>query len=295
MPRIQHLAFGSLVVSLIVLAVKYYAYALTGSVALYSDALESVINVATAGATVIAISISAHPPDANHPYGHHKAEYLSAVIEGVLIVLAALGIFRAAYFGFLNPKSIDAPVIGLVMTSGATMINAAWSWVLIREGRRHRSPALIADGQHLVTDVVTSAGVAIGVVFVVVTKWAVLDSALAALVALHVLWTGWAVTKESVAGLMDEALPEATLLRIRQLISAAAEGAIEVHDLRTRQAGRMTFIEFHLVVPGAMSVAEAHDICDRLERILRAEVKDALITIHVEPDSKAKHRGILVA
>lgn len=294
MNRIQKLAIGSIFVGAIVFALKYVAYYLTGSIALYSDALESIINVVTAVAAFMAVRVSAAPADANHPYGHHKVEYFSAVLEGVLIIVAALMILREAYFGFFSPKLIDAPALGLAVNAGATVINAFWSWMLIRQGRRLRSPAIVADGRHLLTDVVTSAGVLIGLLFVPLTGWLWLDSVLAAFVALNILWSGWSLMKESIGGLMDEALPEATLSRVREIISCNAEGAIEAHDLRTRHAGRMTFIDFHLVVPGTMSVTDAHDICDRLEQALKEHVEDALITIHVEPDNKAKHAGIVV-
>lgn len=289
-----NLALGSIAVGLAVLGLKYAAYHLTGSVALYSDALESIINVATAVATYVALRVAAQPPDANHPYGHHKAEYISAVVEGVLVIVAALAIFREAYIGFLEPAPLEAPGIGLLVNGAGTVLNAVWGLILVRAGRRRRSPALAADGRHLLTDVVTSLGVLLGVGLAALTGWAVLDPALAALVGLHVLWVGWRVSRDSLGGLMDEAAPARELGRIRELISANAEGAIEAHDLRTRHAGRRTFIDFHLVVAGSMSVSQAHDICDRLERAIRTEVEDALITIHVEPEDKAKHSGIVV-
>lgn len=294
MSRIQKLAIGSIFVGAAVFALKYAAYYLTGSIALYSDALESTINMVTAVAAFMAVRVSAAPADANHPYGHHKVEYFSAVLEGVLIIVAALMILREAYFGFFTPRMIDAPALGLAINAAATVINAFWSWRLIREGRRLRSPAIVADGRHLFTDVVTSVGVLIGLLLVPVTGWVWLDSVLAAFVAVNILWSGWGLMKESIGGLMDEALPEATLSRVREIISINATGAIEAHDLRTRHAGKMTFIDFHLVVPGAMSVTDAHDICDRLERALKDDIEDALITIHVEPDNKAKHAGIVV-
>jgi cation diffusion facilitator family transporter len=294
MDKIQKLAIGSIFVGSVVLVLKYAAYYMTGSIALYSDALESVINVVTAVAAFMAVRLSAAPADANHPYGHHKVEYFSAVLEGVLIIVAALAILREAYFGFLSPKALDAPLEGLAVNALAGFINAGWSWVLIREGRRLRSPALTADGRHLLTDVVTSVGVLAGLLLVPLTGWHWLDPALAALVAFNIIWAGWDLMKESIGGLMDEALPDATLSRVREAIAVNAEGAIEAHDLRTRHAGRMTFIDFHLVVPGAMSVTDAHNICDRLEQALKREVEDALITIHVEPDDKAKHAGIVV-
>jgi cation diffusion facilitator family transporter len=294
MDKIHKLAIGSIFVGTVVFVLKYAAYYITGSIALYSDALESIINVVTAVAAFLAVRLSAAPADANHPYGHHKVEYFSAVLEGVLIIVAALAILREAYVGFLSPKAMDAPMQGLAINAVAGMINAVWSWALIRYGRRLRSPALVADGRHLFTDVVTSAVVILGLLLVPLTGWAWLDSALAAMVAVNIIWSGWGLIKESVGGLMDEALPETTLIRVREIIALNAEGAIEAHDLRTRHAGRMTFIDFHLVVPGAMSVTDAHDICDRLERALKADVEDALITIHVEPDNKAKHSGIVV-
>ncbi len=294
MTRVRTLAAGSIAVGLIVLALKYVAYHLTGSVALLSDAIESIVNVATAIAALLAINFAAQPADANHPYGHHKAEYISAVIEGVLIVIAAIAILREAWLAYHTPRMVDAPWLGLAVNGGASVINAVWCYILISQGRKHRSPALVADGRHLFTDVVSSFGVLAGVALAALTGLSVLDPILAALVAVNILWAGWRLMKESVGGLLDEALPDADLSRIRSVIAANADGAIEAHDLRTRQAGRMTFVDFHLVVKGQMSVTEAHDICDRLERAIKAEVQDALISIHVEPDDKAKHSGIVV-
>ena len=294
MARIQTLAAGSIAVGLLVLGLKYAAYRMTGSIALFSDAMESIINVVTAIAALLAVRTSAKPADSNHPYGHHKVEYFAAVLEGVLIVVAALLILRESWFGLLAPKPLDQPWQGLAVNAIAGGINGLWCALLIRHGRRYRSPALIADGRHLLTDVLTSAGVLAGVGLVALTGWAVLDPALAALVALNILWSGWHMLKESVGGLMDEAPPPDMVSRIRELISASAEGAIEAHDLRTRQAGRRIFIDFHLVVPGSMTVARAHEICDRIENAVRSDIGDTLITIHVEPEEKAKHSGIVV-
>ena len=291
MDRTLKLALGSIAVGVLVLSLKYLAYRLTGSIALYSDALESIINVATAIAAFLAVRLSAVPPDANHPYGHHKAEYLSAVVEGVLIVVAALTILREAYYGFVAPKPLDAPFEGLMVNAAASAINAMWCSILFRYGRRWRSPALVAEGRHLWTDVVTSGLVLVGVGLVAVTGWLQLDPALAALIAVNILWSGWKLMRESIGGLMDEAAPQETLARVRELISGHAAGALEAHDLRTRHAGRVTFIDFHLVVPGTMSVAESHALCDRIEAALRTDIEDAVITIHVEPEEKAKHPG----
>lgn len=290
----QKLALGSVAVAVVVLGVKFYAWQMTGSIALLSDALESIINVATALAAVWALHVSLQPADARHPYGHTKAEYLSAVVEGVLIVGAAFAILREATLAFLDPRPIGTPLLGLAVGAVGSVVNAGWALVLDRQGRRQRSPALLADGRHLRTDVVTSAGVLVGVGLVVLTGQLVLDAAIAALVALHVLWNGWGLMAESVNGLLDEGLPDEDLVRLKALIAANAEGAIEAHDLKTRCAGKLTFIEFHLVVTGDMTVTGAHDICDRLERVLKAEVPDASVTIHVEPEDKRKHQGIVV-
>jgi cation diffusion facilitator family transporter len=294
MTKTVSLAVGSLVVGIVVLGLKALAYWMTGSIALYSDALESTVNVATAIAALLAVRLAAQPADANHPYGHHKAEYFSAVIEGAMIVIAAVLILDQAYRGILAPRRLDAPLEGLLVNGLASVVNGGWCYVLLTQGRRLRSPALVADGRHLLSDVVSSIGVTFGVLLAIVTGIAVLDPLLAALVAVNILWSGWQVMKESTSGLMDEAVSAGTLERIRTAISAHATGAIEAHDLRTRLAGRATFIDFHLVVPALMTVSDAHDICDRIEGVLKDEVEGALVTIHVEPETKAKHAGIVI-
>ncbi|HTJ57942.1 MAG TPA: cation diffusion facilitator family transporter [Devosiaceae bacterium] len=293
-PIAARLALISLAIAIIVLALKAVAAWLTGSVALYSDALESVVNVVTAIVALVAVRLSARPADATLPYGYYKAEYFSAVIIGVFIALAAALIFYEAYGAFVSPRDFTIQPAAIAVSVVATAINAAWAFRLIQQGRREKSPALESDGKHLFTDVLSTIGVLVGVVLAAATGIHQLDPILAALVALNVLWSGWQVLRESVVGLMDVAVDPKHLAKIRELISTNAEGAIEAHDIRTRQAGRMTFIEFHLVVPGTMSVGEAHEICDRIEAKLREAVDEATITIHVEPEEKAKHSGIVV-
>lgn len=288
------IAVGSIFVGLIVLGLKTLAWYLTGSVALLSDALESIVNVATAVAALVAISVAQRPADQSHPYGHHKAEFLSAVLEGVLIIVAALLILREAWHAFQNPREIQAVGMGMAINASAGVLNAIWCSILIRQGRRLRSPALVADGKHLLTDVVSSGGVLLGVGLAVATGWSILDPALAMLVGVNILWSGWKVMASSVSGLLDEAVPEKTLVTIRDIISDKASGALEAHDLRTRHAGAVTFIDFHLVVDGQTTVSDAHDICDWVEASLKAKLPDAQITIHVEPEHKAKHSGVLV-
>lgn len=292
--KTMKIAWGSLFVGILVLGIKALAWWMTDSVALYSDAMESIVNVATAIAALMAIRVAAQPADATHPYGHHKAEYFSAVLEGVMIVIAALLILHEAWQSFANPRPLDAPLSGLAVNLVASVINGVWCWILLRTARTERSPALAADGKHLLSDVVSSVGVTFGVLIAIMTGLPWIDPAMAALVALNILWSGWHVIAASLSGLLDESLPEDILVELREVISDQAEGAVEAHDLRTRQAGTATFIEFHLVVDGAMSVDDAHVICDRIEAGLLERVPDCVVTIHVEPEYKAKHSGIVV-
>jgi cation diffusion facilitator family transporter len=292
--KLKLAALVSIAVAAIVMGLKYLAYWRTGSAALYSDALESIVNLVTAGVALYAIHIAFQPADRQHQFGHHKAEYFSAVIEGVLIVVAALLILHEAYDAFVKPRILNDLTAGLGLNAVATGINAGWCAFLLRWGRRQRSPALIADGWHLLTDVFTSIGVLVGLGLATVTGWQFLDPLLAALVALNILWAGWRLVRESVSGLMDEAVTAEVARSIRAVIAANAEGAIEAHDVKTRTAGRVTFIEFHLVVPGDMTVATSHQICNRLEAALIEAVQGAEVLIHVEPEEEAKQTGVPV-
>ena len=296
-PAVNHgerIAAGSIAIGCLVLALKAAAWWITGSAALYSDALESIVNVAASLIALGALHFAAIPADANHPYGHDKAEFFAAVIEGVLIVIAALSIFGHAWETWQHLHPIAQPVEGLALNAVATVLNGGWSALLIRTGKRLRSPALLADGRHLLADVVTSVGVAIGVGLVVLTGYLVLDPILAAATGVYVLWSGTAMIWMSVGGLMDAAPQPAVVNRIRELVAESAVGAIEAHDLRMRHAGKVTFLEFHLVVPGPMTVAESHAICDHIEEVLRADMQHLVITIHVEPEEKAKQHGVPV-
>jgi cation diffusion facilitator family transporter len=290
----QRMALISIAVALVVMGLKYAAYHVTGSIALYSDALESIVNVITAFVAWYAISLSFKPEDSDHPFGHHKAEYFSAVVEGVLIVVAALLIAHQAWSAWSKPPVFEQTNTGLAVNAVATVINAIWAALLMRAGRAFKSPALLADGKHIWTDVLTSAGVLIGLVLAIATGKLWLDPVMAVLVALNILWQGWLVINFSVQGLMDHAVEPQEEARIRSIIGENAQGAIEVHDLKTRAAARATFIEFHLVVPEKMTVKQAHDICDRIEDAVKASVPHSRVTIHVEPEGEAQHTGVLV-
>ncbi|MGE0802524.1 MAG: cation diffusion facilitator family transporter [Lautropia sp.] len=281
-------AVATIAIGVAVLALKLAAARLTGSVALWSDALESIVNVVAAAGTLIAIRVAARPPDASHMFGHGKAEYLSAVAEGVLIVVAAIAILQEAWTGLAHPRRLEAPASGLLLNAAASLLNGVWAATLLRAGRRLRSPALSADGRHLLTDVATSAGVLAGVWLAAATGIPWLDPALAAAVGVYVIWAGWRVVSHSIGGLMDAAPDETTLTRLRATIAAtiAAEPAFGYHGLRARTAGRVTFIEFVLSVPGALPVATAHRCCDALEAALGRELPGARVVIHVEPASR---------
>jgi cation diffusion facilitator family transporter len=292
MSQTLKLAWGTLAVSFVVLAMKAGAYWLTGSVALYSDALETVINVVAAVGALIALWFSAQPADANHPYGHQKAEYLSAVVEGALVLATALAIGREAWVGLQNPKAPDAPFLGIGLNAAAGVINLIWALLLIRRGSFWKSPALVAGGRHIMTDVWTTGAVLIGFALVPLTGYLWIDPAVAALVGLNILWTGYRMLRESVGGLMDEVADPDAVDALRRIIACNADGALEAHDVRTRRSGSVTFVEFHLVVPGRMAVEDSHVICDRIEYALRQKLGDAVINIHVEPEAKAKHVGV---
>ncbi|NLR96774.1 cation transporter [Rhizobium sp. P38BS-XIX] len=290
---IRRLALWGIPLSLGVLGLKMLAWWLTGSVALLSDALESLTNVVAAFIAFFVIRYAQKPADHDHPFGHHKAEYLSAVTEGVMIVVAALMIVQEAVGHLGNPQPIQAPVLGLAINFVAGVVNAVWAVTLIRAGRAYRSPALTADGQHIMSDVYTSVGVLIGLLLAIGSGYPIFDPVLAILVAINILYQGWKVISHSIDGLMDKAVPPEEETVIKDAIAKNAEGSLGVHDLKTRRAGAVTFVDFHMVVPAAMPVRDAHRICDRLEDAIRAIHAGSEITIHVEPEGEKAH-GIRV-
>ncbi len=291
MDRTTRIATASIGVGLLVLALKGAAWLITGSAAFYSDALETVVNVAASTIALAALRAAPRPADVNHPYGHDKFEFLAAVVEGVLIVVAAVSILQHAWHSWWHPHVLDAPALGVAASLAATAANAGWAAVLFRAARQARSPALAGDARHLVGDVVTSFGVVAGVGLVLATGVLRLDAAVGAATAIYVLWSGVHLIGKSVGGLMDMAPSDDTVARIERVLVAQGGGAIEAHDIRTRQAGRSTFVQFHLVVPGEMRVDQAHEICDRMEAALREDMEHLLVSIHVEPEHKAKHAG----
>ncbi|MGP4804738.1 cation diffusion facilitator family transporter [Agrobacterium cavarae] len=286
---VRKLAFWGIPFSFLVLGLKLSAWWVTGSVALLSDGLESTVNVVAAFIAYFVIRYAQKPADDDHQFGHHKAEYLSAVVEGVLIVVAALLIVKEAWGGLFEPRLPEAPVLGLAINAFAGGLNAVWATILIRVGRKQASPALTADGHHIMSDVVTSIGVLIGLVLAIVTGYAILDPLLAILVAINILIQGSKVILHSLSGLMDKAVEPEEDEAIKKAIAENSAGVLNVHDLKTRRAGSAAFIDFHVVVPASMSVGAAHEICDRLEDAIRGVIPGATLAIHVEPESEQAH------
>ncbi|NOD76719.1 MULTISPECIES: cation diffusion facilitator family transporter [unclassified Ruegeria] len=288
----QKIALWSIPISIAVLALKLLAWWLTGSVALLSDAMESTVNVVAALLAYFAVRIANIPPDENHPFGHKKAEYLSAVAEGVLIVLAAILIIREAVMALPNPHLEDAPVLGIAVNVIATGVNGAWAYLLLKTGRHEGSPALEASARHIFTDVMTSVGVIAGLILALATGWLILDPILAILVALNILWEGWKVIRSSVDGLMDVTLSDHDLQTVSNAIEANLGAALEYHDLKGRRSANVIFVEFHLVVDGTMPVSAAHDICNDIEEELDRLYPGSVFVIHLEPDDELKGDGV---
>ena len=284
----ERAARWAVAVGLLVFAGKLFAAWRTSSLTLLSDALESVVNVAAAAMAAGALRYAARPADANHPFGHAKAEYLSAGFEGALVALAAVGIAWQAIVRFGHEPRLPELGVGLAISAAATAANLFLALHLGREGRRLRSPALQADALHLRSDVWTSVGAYAGFGLAWWTRRWELDALVALAVAVHILVAGLRALRASLGGLMDEGVSEAEREAIARRIEREGPPVLEHHDLRTRKAGPDLFVEFHLVVEGGTSVSAAHEICDRLEAALRELHAGARVTIHVEPEGEAR-------
>jgi cation diffusion facilitator family transporter len=267
----------------LVFGIKLAGYALTGSVGILSDALESTVNIAAAIISAWVVGVAARPPDETHPYGHDKAEYLSSVLEGFLIGVAAVLIIGAARERIIEPQTIRQPVPGLLVTGLASAVNFWLGRYLVSTGKRAGSIALEADGRHVLADVITSVGVLAGVTLSAITGLTWLDPAIAILVALNVLWTAFGLMRRSVGGLMDAALELRDLEALMEVLEQFKQRYIEIHDLRTRSSGPRQFIDFHLILPGRTTVLDAHDLCDEIENAIQTALPNASVTIHVEP------------
>jgi cation diffusion facilitator family transporter len=274
----------SIVAALSTIALKTAAFALTGSVGLLSDAMESVVNLVAAVVALVALTIAARPADEQHQYGHSKAEYFSAGAEGLMILVAAAAIIASATSRLIHPRPLTQVGVGVAVSVVAAAVNGAVAYVLLRAGRRHRSITLTADGRHLLTDVWTSVGVVFGVTAVALTGWHRLDPLVALGVGVNIVVSGWRLVRHSVGGLMDSALPPDDHAAIEVVLRGyrQAEG-IQFHALRTREAGARRFVSVHVLVPGSWTVQAGHDLLERLEADLRVALGGAQVFTHLEP------------
>jgi len=276
-------AWLSIAAALVTIGLKTLAWYLTGSVGLLADAAESLVNLVAAIMALVALTVAMKPADKNHHFGHSKAEYFSAAIEGLMIFVAAAFILFSSINRFFNPQDLENVGIGLAVSIVAAVVNGVVGIVLIRAGKKHRSITLTADGKHLMTDVWTSAGVVVGVLLVVLTGWAQLDAIVAFAVGVNILVTGWQLITQSTAGFMDVSLPKADNDRIRAILDTFRSDEIEFHAIRTREAGRRRFMTVHVLVPGTWTVQQGHDLTEDIGEALRAAYPELQIICHVEP------------
>jgi cation diffusion facilitator family transporter len=276
-------AFLSIGAALVTIVLKAGAYLVTDSVGLLSDAIESLINLAAALMAVWALTLASRPPDAEHAYGHAKAEYFASAVEGLLVLIAAAGIGWAAWNRLLHLRAIEQVWLGLSISLVAAAVNGAVALTLLRAGRRLRSITLIADAHHLLTDVWTSAGVVVGVVLVQLTGWLILDPLVALLVAANIVWTGVGLLRDTAAGVLDTALPPADQARIAAVLAPYQAEGITFHALRTRSAGQRRFVSLHILVPGVWTIQHGHALAEQIERAIVAALPKTTVFTHLEP------------
>ncbi len=288
-------AWLSIAAAIATIGLKFTAYLLTGSVGLLSDAAESVVNLVAAIVALIALRVAAQPADAEHHFGHAKAEYFSAVVEGIMIFVAAIFIIYSAVQRFLDPQPIENVGIGLGVSVFASVINGLVAWKLINVGREERSITLTADGKHLLTDVWTSVGVVLGVMLVALTGWLRLDPIIAFLVGLNIIWTGYHLISQSVDGLMDRAFPTEDADAVVATLEEFATSEVHFHGVRTREAGHQRFISMHMLVPGDWSVQRGHDLAEQVEARLGERFEHVDVDVHIEPsdDPRSFEAGLV--
>jgi len=292
MNPVRRVALLSIATSVGTIVLKFGAYFLTGSVSLWSDALESLVNLAAGLVALGALTLAAQPADDRHAYGHDKAEYFSSGVEGALIVVAAVAIIASAVQRLVAPVPLEHLGPGILIAIVAGAMNLITSRIMMKVARQHDSITIEADAKHLMTDVWTSVGILIGLAIVMVMpQWAILDPLMAIAVAIHIVVVGIDLLRRSADGLMDAALPAHEVARAESLIRAELPSGASFHALRTRKAGARRFVEFHLLVPGTTTVTDSHELCDRIEAALTAHLPKSHVTIHVEPrETQAPHQ-----
>jgi cation diffusion facilitator family transporter len=287
-------AWLSIAAAIATIGLKLVAYFLTGSVGLFSDAIESFVNLFGALMALWMLTLASRGADRKHPYGHSKAEYFSSGAEGGLIILAAASIAYTAVERLLHPRPLEQVGIGLGVSVLASAINFLVAKILLNAGKRHNSITLEADAHHLMTDVWTSAGVLGGVGAVALTGWTWLDPIVAIAVSANIVWTGVSLVRRSIDGLMDVVLPPVEQETVEKVMNKYREKEIEFHALRTRQAAAHRFVTVHMLVPGEMTVHDAHHLAEDFEQELRTSLKNATVTTHIEPieDENSFHRDM---
>jgi len=276
-------AIVSILAALATIGLKGYAYFITGSVGLLSDAFESLVNLAAGFVALIALTAAARPEDDDHRYGHSKAEYFSSGFEGALIMLAAASILYAAVGRLITPRPIEQVALGVGISVIASTINLLVAQILFRAGRRHRSITLEADAHHLMTDVWTSVAVIVGIWATARTGWQRLDPIVAIAVALNIVRAGMGILRRSLMGLLDTAIPDELQRKIVDILARHTASGVRFHALRTRQAGARLFVDFHVLVPGDWSVQRGHDLLEKIEEEVRATVPNCSVFTHLEP------------
>jgi cation diffusion facilitator family transporter len=282
-PSLARFAWLSIGAAVLTISLKAAAYFLTGSVSLLSDALEAVVNLAGALMALTMITIAVRPADEEHTYGHSKAEYFSSGVEGTLILIAAVSIIITAIPRLFSPQPLEQIGLGIAVSIMAAAINLAVALVLMKVGKRYQSISLEANAHHLLTDVWTTVGVLIGVAVVVLTGWERLDPIIALIVAANIVWSGYRLIRNSVLGLMDTALPVEERDKIQSVLAPYMQSDVEFHALRTRQSGMRKFVSMHVLVPGSWTVQRGHQLLERIEADIRAELSNVTVFTHLEP------------
>jgi len=283
MVDLTRFAWLSIAAAIVTITVKSIGAYITGSVGLLSDAAESVVNLVAAVVALFALRVAATPPDTNHPYGHSKAEYFSAAVEGIMIFVAAAIIVYTAIERLITPRPLEQLGIGLTLSVVGSIVNGVVAYILLRQGRKHNSATLVADGKHLITDVITSAAVLIGVFLVTVTGIQRLDPVVALLAGVNILWTGFNLVRNSVNGLMDIAIPPEEMSVLNDVLAHYASDSISFHAVRTRVAGNRQFASFHVLVPGDWTVKQGHDLTEDVIDAIVARLPLVRVDAHLEP------------
>jgi cation diffusion facilitator family transporter len=282
-PSLRLYMYLAIATALVTMGVKFIGYFLTGSVGLFSDAAESVVNLVAALVGLWAVTLASRPADKDHTYGHTKSEYFSSGAEGALILVAAIIIAVEAFPRLLHPEPIEQAFVGLAFSVFGAVLNGVLAWFMLREGKQQRSITLEADAHHLFADVMTTVGVVVGVLLVTLTHWYILDPIVALVVAVNIIWTGIKLLRQTGLGFLDTALPQEDMEIVNQVLDTYRKQGIDFHAMRTRIAGRRRFVTFHVIVPGTWTVLKGHSICEEMELALHGALPESTIFTHLEP------------